>query len=245
MTRRTLITGAGSGIGQALARSLRARGHWVVGIDVAWRDRSAVDLALDADLTDEGAVARALDALPRDAAIDALIANAAITDPEHRYVLDLPMDTWRRVFEVNVTSAVQLVKRVLPAMLARRAGNVVFVTSSLGGWKGGIAGDAVYSASKAAVESFAFVLSRETRDAGVNVNTVYPSVKVDTGFFDGAPPHVRAELHPATILDAPTAFLAELPPATLTGISLDQQMWDDDPDYARALRARAREEQRT
>ncbi|MFO7545085.1 MAG: SDR family oxidoreductase [Trueperaceae bacterium] len=244
MTRRTLITGAGSGIGRALARYLRARGHWVAGIDIAWRDRSVVDLALDADLTDEAAVARALEALPGGAAIDALIANAAITDRDHHHVVDLPMDTWRLVFAVNVTSTVSLVKRALPAMLSRRAGNVVFVTSSLGGWKGGVPGDAVYSASKAALESFAYVLSLETREAGINVNTVFPSVKVDTGFFEGAPPDVRAELHPSTILDAPTAFLAELAPGTLTGVSLDQQAWDDDPDYARMLRARAREERR-
>lgn len=244
MTRHTLITGAGSGIGQALARHLRSRRHWVAGIDIVWHDRSVVDLALDADLIDEAAVGRALDALPSDISIDALIANAAITDREHHHVVDLPMDTWRRVFAVNVTATVHLVKRMLAAMIARRAGNVVFVTSSLGGWKSGVPGDAVYSASKAALESFAFVLSQETRDAGININTVFPSVKVDTGFFEGAPPDVRAELHPATILDAPTAFLAELAPGSMTGISLDQRAWDDDPGYARRLRARAREEQR-
>lgn len=242
MTRNTLITGAGSGIGQALARHLRSRGHWVAGIDVAWRDRGVVDLALDADLAEPENVRRALGALPLDMALDALIANAAVTDHAHRRVAQLPMDVWERVFAVNVTATVRLIKQVLPGMLERHSGNVVIVTSSLGTWKGGIVGDAVYSASKAALESFAYVLSLETRNDGVNVNTVYPSVRVDTGFFAGAPLSVQSELHPPTILDAPAAFLAELAPGALTGISLDQQAWNDDPNYARRLGAPAREE---
>jgi 3-oxoacyl-[acyl-carrier protein] reductase len=230
---RVLVTGAGSGIGRSLARALRARGHWVAGIDVAWSDRTAVDLALDADLTDPGALGVALEQI---GPLDAVVANAAVTDLEHRYVADLSMTTWRRVLDVNVTATVDLVRRVLPGMIARSAGNVVIVTSSLGTWKGGIAGDAVYSASKAALEAFAYVAALETRGTGVNVNTVYPSVKVDTGFFRHLPAAQRHDLHPATILDEPTAFLVELPPGRLSGVSLDQHAWSDDPAYRRRLR---------
>jgi NAD(P)-dependent dehydrogenase (short-subunit alcohol dehydrogenase family) len=232
VTRRALVTGAGSGIGRCLALHLRRRGHWVAGIDVRWRERDAVDLALDADLTDEAAVA---DALRRIGPLEAVVANAAITDLAHHRVVDLPMSTWRRVFDVNVTATVDLLRRVVPGMQARRAGNVVVVTSSLGTWKGGIPGDAVYSASKAALEAFVFVLAQETRAFGLNVNTVYPSVKVDTGFFDHLDASRKGGLEAPTILDDATAFLAELPPATLTGISLDQWAWDHDPAYRRAL----------
>jgi NAD(P)-dependent dehydrogenase (short-subunit alcohol dehydrogenase family) len=242
VTPRTLVTGAGSGIGRALAAHLRQRGHRVVGIDIAWRDRTVVDTAIDTDLTDYPAVERLFRDRPELAGLDAVVANAAVTDRDHHRVIDLPMATLRRVLDVNVTATMHLVKQVLPAMLERRAGNLVFVTSSLGGWKGGIEGDAVYSASKAALESFAYVLALETREAGVNVNTVYPSVKVDTGFFERAPAEARADLHPPAILDSATAFLTELRPGSLTGISLDQQAWDDDPAYARALAARVRGE---
>jgi NAD(P)-dependent dehydrogenase (short-subunit alcohol dehydrogenase family) len=242
VTRHTLITGAGSGIGRALAAHLRSRGHRVVGIDRAWKDRAVVDLAIDADLTDHPAVERLFFERPELTELDAVVANAAITDRDHHRVIDLPIATLRRVLEVNVTATVHLVQQALPAMLERRAGNLVFVTSSLGTWKGGIEGDAVYSASKAALEAFAYVLALETQGSGVNVNTVYPSVKVDTGFFEGATAEARADLHPPTILDAPTAFLTELRPGSLTGISLDQQAWDDDPAYARALVARSRGE---
>jgi NAD(P)-dependent dehydrogenase (short-subunit alcohol dehydrogenase family) len=229
---RVLVTGAGSGIGRSVARFLRERGHWVGGIDLAWSDRTAVDLALDADLTDPDALASALDEA---GPLTAVIANAAITDLEHRRVVDQSMATWRRVFEVNVTATVDLVRRVLPGMIASGAGNVVVVTSSLGTWKGGIPGDAVYAASKAALEAFAYVTALETRGTGVNVNTVYPSVKVDTGFFRHLPADERHDLHPPTILDEPTAFLVELPPGRLSGISLDQQAWSDDPAYRRRL----------
>jgi len=233
VSKRVLVTGAGAGVGRSLARALRERGHWVAGIDVAWPDRSVVDLALDADLTEGEALAAALE---RVEPLDAVVANAAITDLEHRYVADQSMATWRRVFEVNVTATVDLVRRVLPGMIARGAGNVVVVTSSLGLWKGGMAGDAVYAASKAALEAFAYVTALETLGTGVNVNTVYPSVKVDTGFFRHLPADQRHDLHPATILDEPTAFLVELPPGRLSGVSLDQQAWSDDPDYRRRLR---------
>lgn len=232
MSGRVLVTGAGSGIGRSVARALRGRGHWVAGIDVAWPGRTGVDLAVDADLTDPVALQAALE---RIGPLDAVVANAAITDLEHRLVVDQSMATWQRVFDVNVTATVDLVRRVLPGMLARGAGNVVVVTSSLGTWKGGVAGDAVYSASKAALEAFAYVAALESRGTGVNVNTVYPSVKVDTGFFHHLPADQRHDLHPATILDEPTAFLVELPPGRLSGVSLDQQAWSNDPDYRRRL----------
>lgn len=235
MTRRTLVTGAGSGIGRSVARHLRSRGHWVAGVDVRWKDRDAVDLAVDADLSDDTALDAALE---RIGGLDAVVANAAVTDLGHHHVVDLPIETWRHVFDVNVTATVRLLQRTAAPMLQRRSGNLVVVTSSLGLWKGGIEGDAAYSASKAALEAFAYVLSRETRHTGVNVNTVYPSVKVDTGFFEHLEPAQRTDLHPPSILDACTAFLAELAPATLTGTSLAQQAWDDDPAYRRRLRAR-------
>lgn len=239
--RGVLVTGAAGGIGTALVRSLASLGARVAALDVRPCLDVPAELCLDADITDPDAmavaVARAQRALGR---LDALISNAAVTDIRHHAVLDLPLARWEEIFRVNVRGSLVATRAALPGMLERHAGNVVFVTSSLGQPRGGVPGDAVYSASKAAVEALAWVLAQECREAGVNVNTVYPSVKVDTGFFAHLSGAEREALARPTLLDEPVAFLAGLPPGTLTGVSLSQQAWDDDPAYGADLIERSR-----
>lgn len=119
----------------------------------------------------------------------------------------------------------------------RRGGGakIVFVTSSLAFLDQAKADDAPYCASKAAVEMLARVLARELAEDRVNVNTLYPSVKIDTGFFAHLTQAERAELARPDILDGPAAFLAGLAPGALTGISLDQRRWDEDASYRLSL----------
>lgn len=235
--RVVLITGAASGIGRSLAGHLTNLGADVVALDRDPLDQTPAALRLRADITDPtdvaDAVRRAIDAYAR---IDVLINNAAVTDVRHRPVRDLPPERWEAIFRVNVTGTLRVTQAVLRPMLERRLGTVVFITSSLGQPRGGIPGDAVYSASKAAVEMLAWVLAQETREAGLNVVTLYPSVKVDTGFFADASPEERRELAPPTLLDDIAAFLAGLPPGALSGVAISQQAWDDEPGYAAALR---------
>ncbi len=239
--RRVLVTGAAGGIGAALVRALASLGARVAALDVKPCLDVPAELCLDADIADPDAmavaVARAQRALGR---LDALINNAAVTDARHHAVVDVPLATWEEVFRVNVRGSLVATRAALPGMLERRAGNVVFVTSSLGQPRGGVPGDAAYSASKAAVEALSWVLAQECRDAGVNVNTVYPSVRVDTGFFAHLGEEERRALARPTLLDEPVAFLAGLPAGTLTGMSLSQQAWDDDPAYANELVERSR-----
>jgi 3-oxoacyl-[acyl-carrier protein] reductase len=199
-----------------------------------------VDNALEADLTDQAAVSQAVEAAEAlSGPLDAVVQNAAITDLKHHLLVDLPIATWRRIMDVNVTGSVSLIQQVIPAMHERQRGNVVFVTSSLGTWKGGVAGDAVYSASKAAVEALANVLSLELKASGINVNTVYPSVKVRTGFFAHLSEEDRLSLAPPDLLNEAVSFLTELPAGTLSGASVSQQRWDEDQDYVTRLRQQA------
>ncbi len=235
-----LVTGAAGGIGAALVRHLASLGARVAALDRKPCLDLPAELCLEADVADAEAVAVAVARATRAfGAIEALVNNAAVTDLRHHHVRDLPLATWDDVLRVNVRGSFVMTQAVLPHMLLRRTGNIVFVTSSLGQPHGGVEGDAVYSASKAAVEALAWVLSLEVREQGVNVNTVYPSVKVDTGFFAHLREAERAELAPPTLLDEPTAFLVGLPPGSLSGTSVSQQAWDDDPGYAAALAARA------
>ncbi|UCH25622.1 MAG: SDR family oxidoreductase [Trueperaceae bacterium] len=238
--RTALVTGAGRGIGYQLMLALEAAGIRVAALDLEPPEPKSGRLTLTTDITDPSAVERAIEAgLERFGSLDILINNAAVTDLSHHQLTDIPLETWRQVFEVNVTGAVIVTRAVLPTMRSRGSGNIVFITSSLGLFQQGIAGDAVYSASKAAVEALAFVLSLELAGSGVNVNTLYPSVKVDTGFFAHLSKAERRTLARPTLLNEPALFLAGLAPGALSGVSVSQESWDCTPGYADALRVRA------
>ena len=234
--RHILITGSARGIGQALAHHFAGLGWLVSGVDL---DEGAAASEgyrhFRADITDEAALSAAFDAAEARAPLDAVIANAALTDLDHRRAVDLDYAVWRRVLRVNVDGAFLTGRLAARMMAPRRQGNIVFVTSSLAFLDQAKAEDAPYCASKAAVEMFMRVLAKETAADGVNVNTLYPSVKIDTGFFAHLPDSERAELSRPDILDAPAVFLAELAPGALSGVSLDQQRWDDDAGYRSAL----------
>ncbi|MEM4846916.1 MAG: SDR family NAD(P)-dependent oxidoreductase [Thermosphaera sp.] len=239
-----VVTGAGGGIGYALMLALERAGAFVAAWDLKPPPEGSSRLALEVDITSEAAVKDAARAVKENfGGVDVLINNAAITDLGHHHLHDVPLDIWRQVMEVNVTGSVIVTKALLP-QLARRGGNIIFITSSLGLFKSGIAGDAVYSASKAAVESLAYVLSLEVVPFGINVNTLYPSVKVDTGFFSHLTPEARAKLARPDLLNEPALFLAALLPGTLSGESVSQEAWDNVPGYAQALQERAAQARR-
>ena len=149
-----------------------------------------------ADITEETALAAAFAAAAERAPLDAVIGNAALTDLDHRRAVDLDYEVWRRVLRVNVDGAFLTGRLAARLMAPRRQGNIVFVTSSLAFLDQAKANDAPYCASKAAVEMFARVLARELAEDKVNVNTLYPSVKIDTGFFAHLSQSERADLRP-------------------------------------------------
>lgn len=234
--RHILITGSARGIGQALARHFAGLGWLVSGVDL---DEGSVPSGayrhFRADITDEAALGAAFEAAVARAPLDAVIANAALTDLDHRRSVDLDYAVWRRVLRVNVDGAFLTGRLAARMMAPRKRGNITFVTSSLAFLDQAKAEDAPYCASKAAVEMFMRVLAKELARDGVNVNTLYPSVRIDTGFFAHLSESERAELSRPDILDEPAVFLAELKPGALSGVSLDQQRWEDDPGYRGGL----------
>lgn len=184
------LTGASSGIGAALAAELTRRGARVAG--VSRRPACHVAVSITADLTvplDRArAASEALSALGR---IDILINNAGAGAYSPSW--QTPMEDMRRMFELNLFAAVDFAQRFVPAMRERRAGQVVNVASIAS--KVTLPWFTLYSASKAALESFSRGLRMELQNDGIGVTLVCPGY-VKTAFqasvLGGKPPEKLA-----------------------------------------------------
>lgn len=161
MAERThLVTGAGSGIGAALADRLEGRGDRVIRVT-----RDVVDLA-DARAVGAWAASLAADA----DRLDSL--NHVAGTVELGTVADLDLADWQRQLDVNLTAPAVLTAALLPALRAAR-GTVVFVNSSAG-----LVANATwsaYAASKFGLRALADALRAEEAGNGVRVTTIFPS----------------------------------------------------------------------
>jgi gluconate 5-dehydrogenase len=135
--KRALITGSGQGIGYTLARGLGEAGAEIVLNDIdptrlenaatMLRDEGLTAVGHVFDVTDEGSVNAAVRAIEQAGPIDILINNAGI---HRRAPLEtMPLETWRSVIDVNLTSAFIVTRAVVPAMIGRRAGKIINICS--------------------------------------------------------------------------------------------------------------------
>ncbi|MFE7168414.1 SDR family oxidoreductase [Streptomyces sp. NPDC057616] len=164
-----LITGASKGIGRAIALELSRRGHRVVA--TARRPETLADLPVDQrlrlDVTDQETVDQAV----KDAGdVDVLISNAGET--VRAPLESVPLAEVERLFQLNTLGALRVAQGVLPAMRARGAGRLIFVSSVQGRLVLPMIGP--YGASKWALEALAETLAIETRHFGVKVSVVQP-----------------------------------------------------------------------
>jgi short-subunit dehydrogenase len=188
--RVVLVTGASSGIGEALARVLAAQGDTVAlvarrkdRLDAVLADCRATSPDSDrwvADLSVPSAAADlALSIWDRYDGIDVVVNNAGA--PMRRHVSQLTMDEVERTMATNYFSPVAISLAVLPRMLERRSGTIVNV-SSLGG-RLGIATEAAYSGSKFALAGWSEAMAMDLDGSGVRVKLVLPGA-IDTEIWD-------------------------------------------------------------
>jgi NADP-dependent 3-hydroxy acid dehydrogenase YdfG len=177
-----LLTGASSGIGEALALEISTRGA-IVGL-LARREQLLQDLVKKiernggvarqyaCDISDELCVAEAAESLRREfGRIDILIANAGIGGGA-KHAKDIQIRDFRRVIDTNLIGAVNAVGAVLPQMIERGSGQLVAI-SSLAGFRG-LPKSAAYCASKAAMTTFFESVRLDVQDSGVAVTIIQP-----------------------------------------------------------------------
>jgi NAD(P)-dependent dehydrogenase (short-subunit alcohol dehydrogenase family) len=175
--KRAFVSGSTQGIGYAIARGLLAEGAGVtVNGRAANRVRDAVARlraevpgatvsGLAADFEDPVQVQRLLDCL---GTVDILVNNVGLFDLAP--FQDVPDEEWQRYFQVNVMSGVRLSRQLMPGMLARNWGRIVFIGSESGV---NIPADMVhYGLTKAAVLALGNGLAKLTRGTQVTVNTI-------------------------------------------------------------------------
>lgn len=192
MKNRILITGASSGFGAGAALGLAAKGHHVVAAAETWPQvRSLREQADAAKVQLEVIKLDLLNAIDLDHAAtfdtDILVLNAGVM--ESGSLVDIPLDLVRQSFEVNVLGHLELVQRIVPEMVRKKSGKVVWLSSIAGLVAPPFLG--TYAATKHAIEGIAASMKLELNPHGIAVATINPGI-YQTGFNDtGAESHVQ------------------------------------------------------
>ncbi len=180
-----LVTGSNRGIGFEVSRQLATRGYLVF---MGARDAAAGELAaeklraeglsvapLQLDVASEESVAAARRRLSDEAGrLDALVNNAGVLLDEGVSGLEVPIETVKQTFEVNVYGALRVSQAFAALLVASGGGNIVNVSSIMGQLAYAGPGYLAYRSSKAALNMITRVLAAELKPQGVRVNSAHP-----------------------------------------------------------------------
>jgi 2-hydroxycyclohexanecarboxyl-CoA dehydrogenase len=181
--KAAIVTGAGRGIGRAIALALARQGHRVAVLDILAENAEEVKkeiealggeaLALKVDLTDCRQVQESIgEVLAKFGQIDVLVNNAGWDRLEP--FLESEPATWEKIIAINYKAVLYTCKFVLPHMVARGSGKIVNIASDAG--RVGSSGESVYSGTKGAVIAFSKTLAREMARNHINVNVICPGL---------------------------------------------------------------------
>jgi 3-hydroxy acid dehydrogenase / malonic semialdehyde reductase len=188
--RVAFVTGASSGLGEAIARRYAAAGVRVVAaarredrLDVLVSDLGEESiLPVVLDVRDRTAVERTVQSLPPAfAEVDVLVNNAGLAlglEPAQ----DAVLDNWERMIDTNCTGLVYATRALLPGMVARRRGHVVNMGSIAGTYP--YPGGNVYGATKAFVHQFSLGLRADLHGTGIRVTCIEPGLIGGTEFSE-------------------------------------------------------------
>ena len=180
--RTVLVNGGSRGIGAAVVRLFAARGYRVAftyknseeAAEQLMRETGA--LAIRADSASEAdavsAVAKVTEVL---GSVDILVNSAAVSS--FSLFTDLTATDWKHIFDVNVHGPFYYTRAVLPAMISKKSGRIINISSMWG--VTGASCEVHYSATKAALNGMTRALAREVGPSGITVNAIAPGV-IDT-----------------------------------------------------------------
>ena len=180
--RKALVTGAGSGIGKAIAVALVERGARVVLADIdadaaagLARELGALAFPLRLDVTDHPAVDALFDSIPAEfRPLDILVNNAGHDVGGRTHFGRGPADDWTNILNVNLTGMMRVTRAVVPDMMERNSGDIVNM-SSISALRL-VPDAAAYTTSKAGVRAFSDSLRADLAETAIRVTEVLPGL---------------------------------------------------------------------
>ncbi len=237
--RVALVTGAGQGLGEAIARRLAAAGAAVAVVDIdgglaeaVARDIQAAGLqafAHAADVTDRAAVRAMADAVARRAGSTDILVNNAGGFQKVKTLLEIEEDEWDAILALNLTSAFLCSRVVLAEMVARRWGRIISLASAAARSLTNLSATH-YAAAKAGILGFTRHLAYEVGQHGITVNAVAPGTTLTARVRRARTPEDQARIASLIPLGrmgqpedtaAAVAFLASEDAGYITGATLD------------------------
>ncbi len=240
--KTAIVTGAGRGMGLAIARRLGQQGHHVALVDVLGQELEQATEGLRAeglsaqamqlDLADDAQIA----ALPgllgaRFATLGVLVNNAAIS-PKHgghsAPAQEIALSEWEQVLKVNLTAPFRMMQVCLPPMREQGWGRIVNISSRAGRSPGGVAG-ASYVTTKTGILGLTRAFAKEVARHGITVNAVAPG-RIETPMSNSSPPEVLERVLKAIPVErfgtpqevaAMVAYLASPESGFVTGATFD------------------------